>query len=130
MADAPNPSQPSAAPSPDDQPAADIESGKMLAILCYIPVAFVGLIVSIICIAQKNNAYSLYHAKQALTLCICGLVLSVAWCIPFLNFIVGIGMLVLFILGLVNAVQGKYAPVPLVGQFADKIFGGIKVERK
>lgn len=131
MADAPQPSpQPTPTPTPDAQPASDIESGKVMAILCYIPIAFVGLIVSLVCIAQRNNAFSLYHAKQALTVMIASLILSVLWCVPFLNMILGIGILVLLILGLVNAVQGKYAPVPLVGQFADKMFGSIQVEKK
>ena len=57
---------PEATPTPVSQ--ADIDSGKTMAILSYIPIAFVGLIVAIISITQKNNAYSLYHAKQALTL--------------------------------------------------------------
>ena len=133
MADAtgaPQPAAPSPSPAPEPQPASDIESGKVMAILCYIPIAFVGLIVSIVCIAQKNNAFSLYHAKQSLTLFICALVLSILWCIPLLNIVLGLARLVLCILGLVNAVQGKYAPIPLVGQFSDKIFGSIKLEKK
>jgi uncharacterized membrane protein len=131
MADPTSPSQPAApAPPPAPQSDPDIESGKVLAILCYIPVAFVGLVVSIVCIVQKNNAFSLYHAKQSLTLTIAVVVLSVVWCIPILNMLLGLAILVLYILGLVNAASGKYAPVPLVGQFADKIFGSITVEKK
>jgi len=136
MADAPGSSQPPApAPEPaPQQPASDVESGKVMAVLCYIPIAAVGLIVSIVCLATKNNAFSLYHAKQALTLFIAVLVCFLFWCIPILGWIVGalagLAGLVFMILGIVNAAQGKYAPLPLIGQFADKMFGGIQVEKK
>ena|ERR1051326_312840 len=133
MADATGTPQP-ASPAPDNQPSSDVESGKVMAVLCYIPIAAVGLIVSIVCLAQKNNAFSLFHAKQALTLMIAGIVLFAFVCIPILGWIViivgEIAIVVLLIIGIVNAAGGKYAPLPLVGQFADKIFGSIKVEKK
>ena len=60
-------------PQAPQLPQQEIDSGKTMAILSYIPVAFVGLIVAIVSISQKNNAFSLYHAKQALTLYICAI---------------------------------------------------------
>ena len=111
----------------------EIESGKTMAILSYIPIAMVGLIVSIISIAQKNNAYALYHAKQALTLylvalvtsAVCGLLCFICIGIPLLM-VVGVGSLVLCVMGLINASSGQCKPLPVINKFVDKWFGKIQ----
>jgi len=112
----------------------EIDSGKTMAILAYIPIALVGLIVSIVCISNKNNAFSLYHSKQALTLYICWIV-AAACCFPlFLLFCLGVVLLVivqitalvLCILGIVNASGGQCKPLPVVGGFAEKWFGKVQ----
>lgn len=111
----------------------EIESGKTMAILSYIPVGMVGLIVAIICIAQKNNAYSLYHAKQALALYICAAAGALV-CVPLLFLCIGIPLLiavevaalVLCILGIMNASSGQCKPLPMTGPLADKWFANIQ----
>ena len=111
----------------------EIDSGKTMAILSYIPIVFIGLIVAIISLSQKNNAFSLYHAKQALTLYICALV-GVLVCLPFCFICIGIPLmiavqvagLVLCVLGIMNSSSGQCKPLPLIGQFADKWFGKIQ----
>ena len=104
-----------------------------MAILSYIPIAFVGLIVSIISITQKNNAYSLFHAKQALTLyifAIAGGLICLPLCFVCIGFplliAVELGGLVLCIIGIINASGGQCKPLPVVGKFADKWFGKIQ----
>lgn len=112
---------------------ADVESGKMMAALCYLPVTPVNLVLSIICLVQKNNAFSLYHAKQSMALMIVMLI-ALAICIPLMCIaigavlcpIVGVASLVFAILGIVNAAGGQYKPLPLVGGLADRLFGGIQ----
>ena len=104
-----------------------------MAILSYIPIAFVGLIVAIVSISQKNNTYTLYHAKQALALYICWVVI-VLCCLPLCFICIGFPLmmaanlagLVLCILGLINSSGGQIKPLPVVGQFADKWFGKIQ----
>lgn len=111
----------------------EIEAGKMMAILSYLPVGPVGLIVAIVNIAQKNNAFALYHAKQALTLyllCIGAYVL----CIPLLFVcigapllgLLGVAALIFCILGIVNASAGECKPLPLIGPLAEKWFASIQ----
>jgi uncharacterized membrane protein len=132
MTDATKPPEPAAPAAPPVSPD-DVASGKTMAILSYIPIAMVGLIVSIICISQKNNAFSLYHAKQALTLYICQLGASLI-CLPLCFVCIGaplvvaiqVGALVLCILGIISANGGECKPLPLIGQFADKWFGKIQ----
>ena len=104
-----------------------------MAILSYIPVAMIGLIVAIISISQKNNAYALYHAKQALTLYICALIGAVI-CVPLCFLCIGIPLLiavevcalVLCILGIIDASGGQCKPLPLTGPLAEKWFGKIQ----
>lgn len=112
----------------------EMESGKTMAILCYIPIAMVGLIVAIITVSQKNNGYSLYHAKQALTLYICALAVTLI-SVPLIfacgigiitMWAAGLGSLVLCIMGIINASGGQCKPLPLIGQFVDKWFGKIQ----
>ncbi len=120
--DASEPAEPAAAPGMDP---AEIEAGKLLAILGYI----IG-IVCIIPLIQKDNAFSLYHAKQVLLLIIAGVLLSVINVIPCLGQVVwalgSLALLVLGIMGLINAIKGKAEPVPLIGKYAEEWFKGIK----
>jgi uncharacterized membrane protein len=130
--------QPAPAPTPPpDIPQSEIDSGKTMALLSYIPLFLIGLIVSIVNIATKNNAFSLYHGKQGLTLIICAfgayLVCVPCMCIPFLNLLMipvflllALGVLVFCILGIVNAASGKVKPLPFIGPLADKMFGNIQ----
>src|ERR1017187_6286826 len=84
----------------------EIDSGKTMAILSYIPIAFIGLIVSIVSISTKNNAFALYHAKQALTLYICWIV-AVLCCIPLFLICIGFPlMMAVNVCGLVFCVIG------------------------
>ena len=121
---------PPAAPRPSQQ---EIDGGKTLAILAYIPIALVGLIVSIVCISTKNNAYSLYHAKQALAPYICWIVAALC-CIPLFLICIGIPLLiavqvaalVFCILGIINASSGQCKPLPVTARFVDRFFGKIQ----
>jgi uncharacterized membrane protein len=121
---------PAAAPQLAPQ---EIDSGKTMAILSYIPIALVGLIVSIISLVQKNNAFALYHAKQALTLYICAFAGALV-CLPLcfvcigipLMIVVQVGALVLCILGIINASSGACKPLPVIDKLAVKFFGGIQ----
>ena len=93
----------------------DIESGKVMAILCYI-----GILVLIPYFAEKNNKYVVYHAKQGLNLFLLDVIAAVAvsiisgiltWRLYFLSsiisYIVGIFFFVLSIIGIVNVCNGK-----------------------
>ena len=105
--------------------AQEIEKGKTLAILSYI--------IGILCIVpliQKDNAFSLYHAKQVLLLILAAIVLLCLNIIPcFGQIVCGVGslaLLVFAIMGLINAIKGEAKPVPLIGKFAEDWFKGIK----
>ncbi len=134
MPDAPTSPEATPSPPPTQISQQEIDSGKTMAILSYIPIALLGLIIAIVCVAQKNNAFSLYHAKQALTLYICAIaayVISIPLVFVFclgtaLMALTGLATLALCILGIVNASNGQCKPLPVIGQFADKWFGKIQ----
>jgi len=74
---------------------------------------------------SKNDPFVKYHVKQGLVLFIASIIVwFIARVIPVLGFIVSqilnIAILVLLIIGIINAVNGEQKPLPLIGQFADK----------
>ena len=122
-----------AVPEGEEFPAADIESGKLWAILSWI-----FLILGIVPVIQKENKFALYHGKQALFFCI----LHVAWaivalgilgwvCIGLILYPIGwIFLLVLQVIGLVYCIQNQYKPAPLLGPMGLQLFKSVKIEKK
>lgn len=109
----------------------DVSQGKAFAILSY-ALTFIGLPFFLVPLIMRNNEYSLYHSKQCLILWIASIVLFavsmplVAVCIgAILAPAAGIFVLVLNIMGLINAVNGKAVPLPLIGKWGEDWFKGI-----
>jgi uncharacterized membrane protein len=124
--------------APQGQPVAaptlpkEVEEGRTFAILSY-ALSLIGLPFFLVPLIMRNNEFSLYHSKQCLLLWLGGVVVSVvgvplmAVCIGFILVpAAGIFLLVLDIMGLVNAIKGEQKPVPLVGKYADEWFKGLK----
>ena len=92
----------------------------LLAILSYLGIFFlIPLLVS------RDNAFVQYHAKQGLVLFIAEVIGGCISAIPIIGwFILGpilfIVWVVFSIIGIINVVGGKKAPLPIIGQFADK----------
>ncbi|MBC6999266.1 MULTISPECIES: hypothetical protein [Bacteroidota] len=95
-----------------------ITEGKTIAIISYI--TFIGLIIAYFMNNNKNNAFAQFHIEQSLRIVILGLANSVlSWFLPgslsIVSTIIGLGILVLIILGIVNAINGKAEPLPIIG---------------
>ncbi len=94
----------------------DIEKNKAMAILAYI-------IFLIPLLAAKDSKFAMYHANQGLVLFLLALAVNVVGgIIPFIGWfiILPIGSLfvvVLAILGIINAAKGEAKPLPLIGGF-------------
>jgi uncharacterized membrane protein len=110
----------------------EIAEGQTFAILSYalsltlLPFFFVPLIL-------RNNSFSLYHAKQSVVLWILGVVslyvgsLLMVFCVGFLIIVAALVFLtVLDIVGLIHAIKGEQKPLPLVGEWAEMWFKGIR----
>ena len=66
----------------------------------------------------KNDPFVKYHVKQGLVLFLAWVAVSVASMIIWMLSILNIGLLVLLVLGILNAVHGKEEPLPLIGQYS------------
>lgn len=110
----------------------EIAEGQTFAILSYalsltlLPFFFVPLIL-------RNNSFSLYHAKQSLILWILGIVslyvgsLLMVICVGLLIIVaISVLLVVLNVVGLIHAIRGEQKPLPLVGEWAETWFKGIR----
>ena len=93
--------------------------------------AFLGVFLTIIgflivLLAKKDDKYAMYYAKQGLVLFIAVVIVSIVGSIiPLIGWfiILPVGnliLLILWIIGWINALSGKEKPIPLIGKFADK----------
>ena len=95
-----------------------INEGKTMAVVSYITV--IGLLIAFLVNNSKNNAFTSYHIGQSVRVYLLGIANYVlAFLLPaslgFITTLIGIGVLVLAILGIVNAINGKAVPLPLIG---------------
>lgn len=96
-----------------------IDEGKTAAIVSYIFTP-IGLLVAYILNNTVKNEFANFHIGQSVRLAILGVAnWALAWLLPgFLSLVstaISVGILVLMILGIMNAVNGKKAPLPLIG---------------
>jgi uncharacterized membrane protein len=110
----------------------EVVEGRAIAVLSYVllfgmvPYFFLPLI-------WRNNEFSLYHAKQCHAIWVVMLALLViavplmAICIGFIIATVTIiGVLVLCIMGIINAVHGEAKPLPIVGKWGEEWFKSVR----
>lgn len=95
-----------------------IDEGKTIAIICYITI--IGLIIAYILNNSKNNPFAKFHIEQSVRIVLLGFAnFLLAWVLPYslnvITTIISIGIFVLIILGIVNAVNGKTTPLPVIG---------------
>ncbi|CAM3474824.1 DUF4870 domain-containing protein [Aequorivita lipolytica] len=101
--------------------------GKNIAIIAYI--TFIGLLVAFVMNGEKKNEFAQYHIRQSLGLALTGLVLGAIGMIPILGWIINIlgffVMVYMWVIGLMNAINEKESPVPLLGKKYEEWFKNI-----
>lgn len=126
--EAPTPEPAAAEPEPAGS-GQEVEEGKVFAVLSY-ALNFVGIPFFLVPLIMRNNEFSLYHAKQSLLIWLAALVTGLVNVIPCLGQIVWlvavIFLAVLNIMGLINASKSIQKPVPLIGQWAEDWFKGLR----
>lgn len=104
-----------------------VEEGKTTAIIAYLTI--VGLIIAFVMNNDKKNPFAAYHIRQSLGIGVTGLALGLIASIPILGWMVsafgGIFIIILWVMGLISALNGKNKPVPLLGEKYQEWFKGI-----
>lgn len=111
----------------------DAEKNKVFGILAYL-----GILVIIPIVAAKDSPFARYHANQGLILLLCwvgltiitvvvGIILGLALGMLGLDMLAGlfgvginvlhILMVILMIIGIINAAQGQCKPLPVIGKY-------------
>ena len=109
---------------------AEIQDGKTMAILAYI--FFI-----IPLLAARDKKFAMYHTEQAIILWIAFILIyiviwiltiivgqissSLACVLSILTLIPWIAYVVLWIMGLLNAIGGKVKPLPVIGEYGAKL---------
>ncbi len=101
------------------------ESGdKTIAIIAYF--SFVGLIIAFVMNNEKKDSFAKYHIRQSLGIVATSLVLMVINVIPILGWIISlfgwIFVVFLAIKGIINAMNYKEVPVPVLGKKYEEWF--------
>lgn len=74
---------------------------------------------------SKNDPFVKFHVKQGLVLFLAWIALTIFSMVPVIGWVLGpilsLGLLVLMVIGILNAVNGESKELPLIGQYAAKI---------
>lgn len=110
--------EPKAAPAPAAPAGDDVEKYKVHAAVAYLWILWL-----VPLLAAKESKFAMFHANQGLVLFLAGLVGGiVGGFIPFIGWfiimpLVSLAVVILAIMGIVNAIGGKMTPLPLIGGF-------------
>lgn len=114
---------------PASAPASAVGEDKTIAILSYL--TLIGFIVAIIMHSSKKTSLGAFHLRQSLGLILTSLAVMIAAMIvafiPFVGWIVSlcawIGLFVLWVMGLIAALNGEKKPLPVLGEQFQQWFG-------
>jgi uncharacterized membrane protein len=121
--------------NPNPAPAASGMDGKTIAIISYF--SLIGWIIAFVLYNNNKSKLAAFHIRQSLGLMIAAIALYIVmfiflfipvlgWIISILIYICLVGIFVLWIIGLVAAINGQEKPVPVLGPMAQNMLSGIK----
>jgi len=115
--------------APPPLPVAFTEEDKTTAIVSYL--TLIGFIVAIVLHGSKKTMLGTYHLRQSLGLMLvsigCMIASPILAFIPFIGWLAGMalwgGLFVVWITGLIAAIQGERKPVAILGAQFERWFG-------
>lgn len=105
------------------------DNGKTVGIIAYL--WLIGWVIALVMHNGNKTDLGGYHVRQALGLMILWLGVTIINTIlafsgiPYVGYIFSLGLLVLWILGFIGAIQGEKKPIPLLGEQFQQWFKGI-----
>jgi uncharacterized membrane protein len=104
-----------------------VQEGKTMAIISYITV--IGTLIAFIMNQNKHNYFASFHIRQAIGVFLVGLIVSFIQRYTHFGWVdtlLGIGVFILWVMGLIAAIQGEEKPVPLLGEQFQEWFRNIQ----
>jgi len=113
-------------------PATSGVDGKTIAIIGYFSI--IGWIIAYVLYTSNKSQLAIYHLRQSLALILCWIACGIIYYIllftifflAFVVWILFIGLFVLWLMGLISAINGQEKPIPVIGPMAQNTFSGIK----
>ena len=104
-----------------------VNDGKNIAIIAYLTI--IGLIIAFVLNNEKRNDFATFHIRQSLGIFLTFFIGGVLRYIPFIGWILSIVILilvvVLWIVGIINAANGNKKTVPVLGEYYNSLFAGL-----
>ncbi|MDR1098680.1 MAG: hypothetical protein LBL57_11170 [Tannerella sp.] len=99
----------------------DVQDNKVMAILAYL-----GILVLVPIFAAKESPFARFHANQGILLFIVSIVFYIIYYILLFTVpvvalifsILSIGILILVIIGIINAAKGEMKELPIIGKYS------------
>jgi len=121
--------------NPTPAPATSGVDGKTISIISYF--SLVGWIIAFVLFNNNKSKLAAFHIRQSLGLMIAAIALYIVmfiflfipvlgWIISILIWVCMVGIFVLWVIGLVAAINGQEKPVPLIGAMIQNMLSGIK----
>jgi uncharacterized membrane protein len=109
--------------------------GKSIAIISYLTI--IGWIIAYVMHGNNKSQLGIFHLRQSLFLMLSGFSIAIAqwifflipiigWIISILLYFVLLGLFVLWIIGLIAAINGEEKQVPVLGAKAQQLLKGIQ----
>ena len=111
------------------------DNGKTVAIVSYLTI--IGWVIAYVMYGNKKQQLSGYHIRQSLGIMITGVLFYVlqfmllfvpfiGWLISLIMIPIGLFLFVLWIIGLIAAINGEEKPVPVIGNKIQEMLSSIK----
>ncbi|AHF14731.1 DUF4870 domain-containing protein [Niabella soli] len=107
---------------------------KTIAVISYLTP--IGWIIAYVMHHNNKSVFASYHLRQTLLLMLISLgvyvvqtmllfIPYIGWLITLFSMVLNIGLLVLWVIGLIAAINGEEKPIPLIGEKAQLLFAKI-----
>ena len=96
------------------------EANKSTTIAMVAYLTIIGLIAAIVLNKDTKDPFTSFHIRQSLGLIVTGFAVGIIGIIPFLGWLISIVgticVIILWLMGFINAINGNEKPVPILGE--------------